>query len=302
MRRKLVFVLSLSALLSCLLCVRLNPVGAEASFGYLENCCLSYDGTDDYISCGSPDIYVYRAEKITVEFWMKPKYTIESGSDALYGSTDGAVISYTESWCGSGGWALYFDFTNGKLIFRYKRDVFSPVSIGSTRNVWDADAWYHVAVSFDASPSVDSLVFYVNGTIDRVFNDVYNIGYENSYLKIGGYIANEYMFGGLIDEIRFWNIYKTQSEIQSVWNRILNETESVQPELIGYWRFDEGFGSTSQDHSTENNNATLALPPYNPTWVDLGAPIIPEFPSFLILPLFMIATLLAVIVYRRKQF
>jgi len=30
-------------------------------------------------------------------------------------------------------------------------------------------------------------------------------------------------------------------------------------------------------------------------------PIVPEFPSFLILPLFIIATLLAVIVYRRKR-
>ena len=29
--------------------------------------------------------------------------------------------------------------------------------------------------------------------------------------------------------------------------------------------------------------------------------VIPEFPSFLILPLFMVATLLAVIVYRRKH-
>ncbi len=29
--------------------------------------------------------------------------------------------------------------------------------------------------------------------------------------------------------------------------------------------------------------------------------IVPEFPSFLILPLFMIATLLAVIIYRRKH-
>ena len=29
--------------------------------------------------------------------------------------------------------------------------------------------------------------------------------------------------------------------------------------------------------------------------------VIPEFPSFLILPLFMIATLLAVIIYRRKH-
>jgi hypothetical protein len=35
--------------------------------------------------------------------------------------------------------------------------------------------------------------------------------------------------------------------------------------------------------------------------VDLDINIIPEFPSFVILPLFMIATLLAVIVYRRKH-
>ena len=32
-----------------------------------------------------------------------------------------------------------------------------------------------------------------------------------------------------------------------------------------------------------------------------GTTIIPEFPSFLVLPLFMMATLLAVIVYRRKR-
>jgi hypothetical protein len=30
-------------------------------------------------------------------------------------------------------------------------------------------------------------------------------------------------------------------------------------------------------------------------------PVVPEFPSFLILPLFMMATLLAVIVYRKKH-
>jgi hypothetical protein len=35
--------------------------------------------------------------------------------------------------------------------------------------------------------------------------------------------------------------------------------------------------------------------------VDLDINIVPEFPSFLILPLFMIATLLAVIVYKRKH-
>jgi len=32
-----------------------------------------------------------------------------------------------------------------------------------------------------------------------------------------------------------------------------------------------------------------------------GTSVIPEFPSFLVLPLFMIATLLAVIAYRRRK-
>ena len=42
---------------------------------------------------------------------------------------------------------------------------------------------------------------------------------------------------------------------------------------------------------TENKQITLTLEDF----------IIPEFPTFLILPLFMIATLLAVIVYRKKH-
>jgi hypothetical protein len=57
----------------------------------------------------------------------------------------------------------------------------------------------------------------------------------------------------------------------------------------------------SKDFSLQGDNALLGIAPYNPTWVDHGAPIIPEFPSFLTLPLFMIATLLTVIVCRRRH-
>ncbi len=52
----------------------------------------------------------------------------------------------------------------------------------------------------------------------------------------------------------------------------------------------------------QDNAATLGAFPLNPTWVNEGAPIVPEYPSLLVLPLFVIATLLAVVVYRRKGF
>jgi len=43
------------------------------------------------------------------------------------------------------------------------------------------------------------------------------------------------------------------------------------------------------------------VPPAPGNWGSIGGNFIPEFPSFLILPLFMIATLLTVIIYKRKH-
>ena len=70
-----------------------------------------------------------------------------------------------------------------------------------------------------------------------------------------------------------------------------------------YW----WYWQTDPNPTDPTKNATLALRDYTPQnkpaqgvlthWYY----VIPEFPSFIILPLFMIATLLAVIVYRRKH-
>ena len=54
----------------------------------------------------------------------------------------------------------------------------------------------------------------------------------------------------------------------------------------------DSFGVYFKSWEAYNNNPEL----------DIDYIIIPEFPLFLILPLFMTATLLAVTVYRRKQF
>jgi uncharacterized membrane protein len=49
-------------------------------------------------------------------------------------------------------------------------------------------------------------------------------------------------------------------------------------------------------------NGTVFIGSGDGTFYAFGPePVIPEFPSFLIMPLFMMATLLAVIVFRRKQ-
>jgi hypothetical protein len=270
---------------------------------YSGNHCLSFDGIDDYVSRSSS---VYQTEELTIELWLKPEYTIENGSDSNYGHMYGAIISYSETWASQGGWALYFNFSDGRLCFTYRwcgpYQGCNTKTFYTNRAFWNSSGWYHVAVTY--SPTKYSLAFYVNASEDRTYTwgNEQHINYESASLKIGGDLSRGYMFQGLIDEVRVWNVSRTHSEIIGSWNRALNLTECENPTLIGYWRFDEGAGLESQDLSLQGNNATLGLPPFNPTWSDLGAPIIPEFSSFLILQLFMITTLLAVIVYRRKRF
>jgi len=63
---------------------------------------------------------------------------------------------------------------------------------------------------------------------------------------------------------------------------------------VGNYAFEATYGIYSDEttvNMTENKQIVLTLEDF----------IIPEFPSFLILPLFMLATLLAIIVYRRKH-
>ena len=275
---------------------------AHVNANYLGNQCLEFDGADDYVSCASP---IYMTQELTVELWIKPEYTIQTGSDSSYGHATGAIISYTETWAGNGGWALYFDFSDGHLWFIYREEggamyVDTTEKVCTNRAVWDSSLWHNVAVTF--SRNSDSITFYVNKTIDRTWSlDIpHGIVYETADLKIGGHLGYGYMFQGLIDEVRFWNTCRTHSEIIDTWNRILNDTECAQSKLVGYWRFDEGQGLESEDFSSQGNNALFGIVPYDPAWWSLGAPIIPEFSSIVILPLFMIAILLAVIVYRRK--
>lgn len=295
--KKSIFTLVLCGFLSILLLI------GHANANYPGNKCLSFDGVDDYVSCGSS---VYRAQELTIELWIQPKYVIENGSNSSYGHTYGAIMDYTETWVSLGGWALYFNFSDGRLYFTYRwsgpYQGINTKTVYTNRAFWDSGSWYHVAVTY--SPTKFSLAFYVNESIDREYTwtNEQHLEYESASLKIGGDLSYGYMFQGLIDEVRLWNVSRTHNEISDSWDRMLNLTECTKPELIGYWRFDEGAGLDSEDFSLQRNNMILGVPPYNPAWADFGAPIVPELPSFLIISLFiMIVTLPVLLFYKKKH-
>jgi len=277
--------------------IRAGRADQFSPLSYPENKCLNFDGEGDYVSCGLSTIF--KVDKLTIEAWIKPTYSIQLGSNSLYGHPYGIVASRRAASGGTPGWWFYFDYQNGPLYFNF-RSSGCDYSYHTNKAVWYNSSWYQIAVTYDRTLPSGNLKFYVNGSLDSQHTESHAISYGDDPLRIGSLSSSYY--GGLIDEVRVWNVSRTQTEIQGAWNRTLDGTETANPSLVGYWRFDEGSGTTSHDYSSQHNDAAFAAIPNDPSWVIYGAPIVPEFTSLIILPLFMIATLLAVIVYRRKHF
>ena len=87
--------------------------------------------------------------------------------------------------------------------------------------------------------------------------------------KIGYFLGNSisYWFKGVIDEVRIWNRALSIEDIRESMCRRLKSTE---PNLIGYWNFDEVSGDEVKDLSPNGFHGTLKG---NPTRVFSGAPV-----------------------------
>ncbi len=131
------------------------------------------------------------------------------------------------------------------------------------------NTWIHIACTYDGS----MIKLYVNGTLESSVAASGNINTNNQPLIIGRNLLNSWNdWFGSIDDVRVWNIARTEQEIQDNMNRRLIGNEQG---LVGYWKFDEMSGTTANDSSGNGNTGTLIG---NPTWVN-GVPLCTPPPS-----------------------
>ena len=123
---------------------------------------------------------------------------------------------------------------------------------------------------------------YVDGELVAQPNIVFTIGNAaNSNLFVGespGFPGR--VFNGKIDEVRIWNVARTQSQIQNTMNTILTSEyySTSDSGLVGYWRLDDGAGQNAEDLSFYSNTATLGTSSNpdasDPTWVQANILIV----------------------------
>ena len=207
---------------------------------------------------------------MTIEFWIRTT------------STYGGISWYDSQWIldkdieggGNADWAITLRY--GKIVFNN----------GTATGIWSDDeplisvrevndgVWHHVAIVRNVSMENGMTRIYIDGVLDAsgtfATNSLSNtlalvLGAENVTYSPGLVHALE----GDIDELRLWDIARSQSEIQRDMFILLDASE--QPHLVGYWRFNEGTGQVARDQTLYHVDLQLGSSPdpdtEDPTWI-----------------------------------
>lgn len=223
-----------------------------------SNNALDFDGGNNYVSLPAG---VYFNGDFTIECWVYPK--------------------------SFGNWSRIIDFGNGAgghnvlLAYTYGTSGAPGLYIEGTQIAANQtlvlNQWSHVAVTL----SGNTATIYINGVAagTGTFPTPINITRNNCYIGKSNW-GGDPNANAVFDELRIWNIAKTQSEIQNLMNVELlgNETN-----LVAYYNFNQGTaagyntGITSVTDKTVNgSNASLlnfTLTGNKSNWIS-GAPLL----------------------------
>lgn len=223
--------LRIISLLACLLLLNIILGTPSALAGSKV---LSLDGDGDYVDVAdSEDLHLQYP--ITIEGWVGTNNPSKSYQHIVGKRNDRLLGSY-------------------KVPYALRLDSGKPTFYFGTGNTWKihraefqlSEAWYHVAATYDGN----IVNIYVNGVKEYTQSETDTPFTNDISMTSGASIDPDEVFDGLLDEVRIWNIARTQEQIQENMNQPLENPES-DPNLVGYWNFDNG---TAEDLSQYANH------------------------------------------------
>lgn len=160
-----------------------------------------------------------------------------------------------------------YRLSDNKLIADFEDDASSAGHPVISNASLPACTWVHVAVSYNTA--TDTWKMYINGVLDRTLALGGNFtprAASNIHACIGsslnGGSNRAGFFNGRIDEVRIWNLVRSDSDISSSFNIELTSGTG----LVGRWGLNEGTGTNCTNSGSAGSaaNGTIAN---GPSWV-----------------------------------
>jgi hypothetical protein len=218
---------------------------------------LSFDGTNDLVNLGTSSSLKF-SNSFTAELWVQSANWTVSAQHTL--------LSCFEQ----GGYGITLtDNGNLNFLLRTSPTVSGYVGVSYPVSSLTNNTWYHVAGSFDGR--------YIRMYVDGSLVGTHDIGssatvfytYPSNPLFIGADPSDNVTpqglyFAGQIDEVRLWNVVRTQAQIQSAMNGELDPADATATTgLVSYYTFNQGIASGTNSGLTGvidrkgTNNGTL---------------------------------------------
>ena len=210
---------------------------------------LDFDGTTtsttaDYVNCGTGATLNITTSSLTIEAWIKP--TIQKTHSIVKKFQTSGTVGYELFLANNASPNRYVSFRlNNSATYRVNSSTNYPID----------GTWMHVAATYNYSTK--EMKLYVNGIQEGgTLVGPTSIGTTAQPLLIGSELPTDFTkaFQGMIDEVRVWNVARSDADIKA---NMTNKLVGNEAGLVGYWRFDETSGTSMNDETSNNNDGTM---------------------------------------------
>jgi hypothetical protein len=196
-----------------------------------------------YVSVPSSLNASFNTNNVTIEGWFNFSNT-NTGNPMLIGEAYNGDNKITFCMYRNGAY-ITAGFFNG-----------SWTNVNSSSTI-ALNTWTHIAATYDQS----AIKIYINGVLNASLNSSLALptGSEVWFLGKRWDGTNE-MISGFMDELRIWNVARTQTQIQeSMYSNVPVNAAGLR----AYFKMDESTGTVASDATGNNFNGTLLA---GPTW------------------------------------
>jgi hypothetical protein len=208
------------------------------SFLFSQDYSVRFDGVNDYAYIlDHPDLDL--TSNYTLEAWIFPE---------SFSWLSGIISKYHTN--GSNGYTLRLNQDPPYTGLGFDE-------LETSNSILDANQWYHIA----AVKSSNGRRLYINGLEVNLYGNALSVNSNNDPIRIASDFGGRF-FQGRIDEVRIWNIARSEDEINSYMEGPLSGNENG---LVAYYNFNEGIDNILNDLTGNEHSGVLVG---NPLWTD----------------------------------